>query len=234
MLSVKQPASLPVAERPRGIADVKMDRKRAAGLAFGRKQGRKVRWSSAPAAVQAKSEQPGSQAAPRSTSGTMKPPASLNVLERPRANRRCRRIGGRGRRWLVFGLGAPRRARPASMVSKSSCAGVRRAGYSQGTAPSALPGSTATFGCFSHQPDALNARPQRGRPANTGRGGAPKAHHQRIWPAVLTLKRAALRADDAVASHRAADGAGPPIEGARTCAHGTTTGAVHCVMTSLV
>ena len=85
------------------------------------------------------------------------------------------------------------------------------------------------IGCFSHQPDALNVRPQRGRPANTGLGGEPKAHHQRIWPAVLTLKRAALRADDAVASHRAADGAGPPIEGARTCAHGTSRGAAAAV-----
>jgi hypothetical protein len=42
----------------------------------------------------------------------------------------------------------------------------------------------------------------------------------------MTPRRAALCADDAVASHRAADGAGPSIEGARTCAHGTSTGAV--------
>ena len=48
----------------------------------------------------------------------------------------------------------------------------------------------------------------------------------RLWPAVLTLKHAALPADDAVASHRAAGGDGPSIEGARTCAGGTTRGAV--------
>jgi hypothetical protein len=101
-----------------------------------------------------------------------------------------------------------RRDSPFSQsFSKSSCASARRAGYCQGTTPSALPGSMTMFGCFSHQPEALTCHPQRGRPANTGLGGVPQATNSARWPAVLTLKRAALRVDDVVASHRAADGA---------------------------
>jgi hypothetical protein len=42
----------------------------------------------------------------------------------------------------------------------------------------------------------------------------------------MTPKRAARRAGDAAASHTAADGAGPSIEGARTYAHATSRGAV--------
>ena len=45
----------------------------------------------------------------------------------------------------------------------------------------------------------------------------------------MTPRLAGLRADDAVASHRAADGAGPSIEPGRTYAHGTTMGAVAAV-----
>ena len=45
----------------------------------------------------------------------------------------------------------------------------------------------------------------------------------------MTPRLAALRADDAVASHRAVDGAGPSIKAARTYAHGTSTGAVTAV-----
>jgi hypothetical protein len=85
-------------------------------------------------------------------------------------------------------------------------------------------------GTFSHQPEALTWHPQRGEPASTGRGeGLPNASAERRWPAVMTPRLVALRADDAVASHRAADGAGPSIEAARTYAHGTSTGAVTAV-----
>jgi hypothetical protein len=83
-------------------------------------------------------------------------------------------------------------------------------------------------GTFS--PEALTWHPQRGEPASTGRGeGLPNASAERRWPAVMTPRLAALRADDAVASHRAADGAGSSIEAARTYAHGTSTGAVTAV-----
>ena len=44
--------------------------------------------------------------------------------------------------------------------------------------------------------------------------------------AVMTPRDGVLRGDEVVASHRAADGTGASIEGARTCAHGTSTGAV--------
>ena len=45
----------------------------------------------------------------------------------------------------------------------------------------------------------------------------------------MTPRLAGLRADDVVASHRAADGAAPSIEPGRTYAHGTTMGAVAAV-----
>jgi hypothetical protein len=48
----------------------------------------------------------------------------------------------------------------------------------------------------------------------------------RLWPAVLPSRLVGLRADDAVAPRRAADRAGPSIEGARTYAGATPTGAV--------
>ena len=47
--------------------------------------------------------------------------------------------------------------------------------------------------------------------------------------AVMTPRDGALRADEVVASHSAADGAGPSIEGARTYAHGISRGAVVAV-----
>ena len=53
----------------------------------------------------------------------------------------------------------------------------------------------------------------------------PAAREAGALAAETTPRRAAQPADGVVASHRAADGAGPSIEGARTCAHGTTTGA---------
>ena len=133
--------------------------------------------------------------------------------------------GQKGSAGLVRAL-ERRDRRCGQSVSKSSCAWARRAGSAQGTFPSALPGSTAVLGCFSHQPDALTCHTLRGKPASTGRGGVSRASKCRRWPAVMTPRHAALRADDAVASHRAADGAGPSIEGARTCAHGTNRGAV--------
>ena len=118
------------------------------------------------------------------------------------------------------------RRRSASRRQTSSCARAQRAGSAQGTVPSALPGSTAMAGCFWHQPHALTCDHRRGQPASTGRGEPPEAVNTRLWPAVMTPRLAGLRADDAVASHRAADGAGPPIAGARTCAGGTPRGAV--------
>ena len=151
--------------------------------------------------------------------------ASLPFLERPAAKPLTPLGGQKGSAGLVRVL-ERRDRRCGQSVSKSSCAWARRAGSAQGTFPSALPGSTAVLGCFSHQPDALTCHTLRGKPASTGRGGVSRASKCRRWPAVMTPRHAALRADDAVASHRAADGAGPSIEGARTCAHGISRGAV--------
>ena len=55
--------------------------------------------------------------------------------------------------------------------------------------------------------------------------GVPNLLEKRRWSAVMTLKHGGLRSCDAAASHRAAGGAGPSIEGARTYASGTSRGA---------
>jgi hypothetical protein len=109
---------------------------------------------------------------------------------------------------------------------KSSGEGEQRAGSAQGTTPSALPCSIAMFRSFSHQPDVPSCHQQRGRPASTGHGDGhfrARAHH---WPAVTTPRCTTQPVDAVVASHRAADGASPSIEGARTHAGGISRGAV--------
>ena len=55
--------------------------------------------------------------------------------------------------------------------------------------------------------------------------GVPNASRTRRWPAAWTPRNGGLTADDVVASHSAVDGAGPPIEAARTCAGGISRGA---------
>jgi hypothetical protein len=107
----------------------------------------------------------------------------------------------------------------------SSCEWARRAGSAQDTVPGGLPASVVVMGCFSQQPDALTCHPERGNPARLAAEGGPKPSGERLWPAVTTPRRAGLRADGAVASHRAADGAVPSIEAARTRAHFISRGA---------
>jgi hypothetical protein len=63
-------------------------------------------------------------------------------------------------------------------------------------------------------------------PAASSAARAALCGETRLRPAVTTPKHAGLRADDAVAAHRAAGGAGRSIKRARTCAHGTSRGAV--------
>ena len=98
-------------------------------------------------------------------------------------------FGQKGAAGLIWPV-ERRDSRVAEVVSNSSCAWARRAGSAQGTRPSALPGSTRVFGCFSHQPEAPACHLQRAKPASTGRGGAPKAAERRRWPAVPTPRRA--------------------------------------------
>ena len=83
-------------------------------------------------------------------------------------------FGQKGAAGLIWPV-ERRDSRVAEVVSKSSCAWARRAGSAQSTRPSALPGSTRVFGCFSHQPEAPACHLQRAKPASTGRGGAPRA-----------------------------------------------------------
>ena len=73
------------------------------------------------------------------------------------------------------------------------------------------------------------ANPHRAHPAKAVAEGVPNRRRRVGWSAVMTLKHVGLRADGVVASHRAADGAGPSIEGARTCAHATSRGAAAAV-----
>ena len=87
-------------------------------------------------------------------------------------------FGQKGAAGLIWPV-ERRDSRVAEVVSKSSCAWARRAGSAQGTRPSALPGSTRVFGCFSHQPEAPACHLQRAKPASTGCGGAPKAAERR-------------------------------------------------------
>jgi hypothetical protein len=127
--------------------------------------------------------------------------------------------------------GARHRPKPTrlprhALGEKDSCEGAQRAGSAQGTAPRGLRGSDAVIGCFSRQPEALTGHPQRAHPARLAAESAPKALTSRRWPAVMTPRNGGLRAADAVASHRAVDGAGPSVEGARTHAGGISRGAV--------
>jgi hypothetical protein len=85
------------------------------------------------------------------------------------------------------------------------------------------------IGCFSRQPDALTCHPQRGHPARLAAESVPDGLKRRRWPAVMTPRHAAQRADDVGASHRAADGGGPSLQGARTHMYGTSRGAVAAV-----
>ena len=125
-----------------------------------------------------------------------------------------RRRGGSAARWRA---------------AKSSCAWAQLTESAQAPAPSALPGSTAMFGRFSDRPDTPIGQPQRKHPANLAAESVPLALTARDSAAVMTPRDVGLRADDVVASHRAADGGGPSIEGARTGAHGTSRRAVAAV-----
>jgi hypothetical protein len=127
--------------------------------------------------------------------------------------------------------GARHRPQPTghTLGEKSSCERAQRAGSAQGTGPSGPRGSTATTGCFSPQPEALVDHPQRAQPARLAAEGVPKAPQSRRWLSVMTPRNGGLRAADVVPSHRAADGDGPSIEGARTYAGGISRGAVGAV-----
>ena len=155
----------------------------------------------------------------------MKEPSSLPGLAQPGDEPPTLFVGQKGAAGPIWPV-ERRDSRVWPVVAQSSRAWPQRAGSAQGTRPSALPGSMVVFGCFSHQPEAPTCHPQRGKPVATGGGGVPKAHRTRVWPAVMAPRLAGLRADDAVASHRAVDGVGPSIEGARTYAHATPRGAV--------
>ena len=70
------------------------------------------------------------------------------------------------------------------------------------------------------------ARPLRVWPTACILHAATKPSKKRCRPSVMTPRNVGLRADDAVASHRAVGGAGHSIKRARTCARGISRGAV--------
>ena len=74
--------------------------------------------------------------------------------------------------------------------------------------------------------DALTYHTWRAHAARLAAQSVPNEALARRWPAVMTPRDGGLRAAELVASHRAADGAGPSIEGARTYAGGISRGAV--------
>ena len=159
--------------------------------------------------------------------GKMKRSPSPPVVERPGSEPLAPVDGRKGAAGLVWAMEGAEPRVGQNHVKKQLRVGSW-AGSAHGPFPSALPGSITMRGTFSHRPDALSCHPQRGRPASTGRGDGHLRARARRW-FVTTPRRAAQPADGAVASQRAADGAGPSIEGARTCAHGTTTGAAAAV-----
>jgi hypothetical protein len=92
------------------------------------------------------------------------------------------------------------------------------------------------IGSFSGRPNAPVGQPQREQPARLAAEGVPNALKSCRWCAVMAPRHAGLRAEDAVASHRAADGAVPSIKHARTYAHCTSRGAaaaVSCVRAAI-
>ena len=160
--------------------------------------------------------------------GKMKRSPSPPVVERPGSEPLAPVDGRKGAAGLVWAMEGAEPRVGQNHVKKQLRVGSW-AGSAQGPFPSALPGSITMRGTFSHRPDALSCHPQRGRPASTGHRDSHFRAKARRWPAVMTPRRAALRANDVGASHRAADGADPSIPGARTHAHGTSMGAAAAV-----
>jgi len=160
--------------------------------------------------------------------GKMKRSPSPPVVERPGSEPLAPVDGRKGAAGLVWAMEGAEPRVGQNRVKKQLRVGSW-AGSAQGPFPSALPGSITMRGTFSHRPDALSCHPQRGRPASTGHRDSHFRAKARRWPAVMTPRRAALRANDVGASHRAADGADPSIPGARTHAHGTSMGAAAAV-----
>jgi hypothetical protein len=111
----------------------------------------------------------------------------------------CRKAAAHGRGALAL-LRAPVRAR---CLARHACSGASRTSQKR-------------------RPATCSAR---SRPALAAEARQDQQWRRR-WPAVPTPRRAGPRADGAVASHRAADGAVPSIAAARTCARGTSRGAV--------
>ena len=160
--------------------------------------------------------------------GKMKRSPSPPVVEWPGSEPLAPVDGWKGAAGLVWAMEGAEPRVGQNRVKKQLRVGSW-AGSAQGPFPSALPGSITMRGTFSHRPDALSCHPQRGRPASTGHRDSHFRAKARRWPAVMTPRIGGLRADDAVASRRAADGAGPSIEAARTYAGGISRGAVAAV-----
>jgi hypothetical protein len=119
-------------------------------------------------------------------------------------------------------------------ISPPGSDGARKArSYRSGAAGAALsPGPAgldrrpASVHDVSRGLDALTYHTWRAHAARLAAQSVPNEALARRWPAVMTPRDGGLRAAELVASHRAADGAGPSIEGARTYAGGISRGAV--------
>jgi hypothetical protein len=155
----------------------------------------------------------------------MKQPAALLVLQRPLGEPLPPSDGQIGASWVVLGRRAPRiLGRPVR--SQKAAAHAR-------SAPAALRAPLRAL-CLARQLRSGASRtgqmPAPAAPGETSRPklacGAPAELLNRgLWPAVMTPRLIGQPTDHAVASHRAADGAVPSIEGARTYAGATSRGA---------
>ena len=100
------------------------------------------------------------------------------------------------------------------------------AGAALSPGPAGLDRRPASVHDVSRGLDALTYHTWRAHAARLAAQSVPNEALARRWPAVMTPRDGGLRAAELVASHRAADGAGPSIEGARTYAGGISRGAV--------
>ena len=96
--------------------------------------------------------------------------ASITAVKRPGTEPPTPLDAQKGAAGLVWAV--KRRAPPSSKIGRAR---AERTSSAQGTAPSALPGSAAMLGCFSHQSHALTYHPQRAYRTRLAADGVPNS-----------------------------------------------------------
>jgi hypothetical protein len=111
-------------------------------------------------------------------------------------------------------------------VQNSTQAGHHSRGDAGGTGPGALPGSITVSGRSLDQPTSLSCHSQRVHLATVASDRRRIGLNTRVWWVVPAPRHVVQRAADLGASHRALSAPVLSIEGVRTHAHATSTGAV--------